>query len=229
MSYLRNIFLFLISMLWFGVHAQTDRQLIRSGNHHFRQQNYVKAEIEYRKALVQNGNNSQALYNLGTVLLMQQKDSAATIYLERAGKAEKSKLRKAKSYHNMGYICQRHQMYADAIKAYEEALRNNPNNNATRYNLALCQKLLKNNPQKPNSQQDNKKDGHGKKDNKKDMDKQKQDDKKEKQPQKESANSLSKDNAEQLLNAALQNEKATQQRISRALQQQGSRKLQKNW
>ena len=208
MSYLRSIFLFLISMLWFGVHAQTDRQLIRSGNHHFRQQNYVKAEIEYRKALVQNGNNSQALYNLGTVLLMQQKDSAATIYLERAGKAEKSKLRKAKSYHNMGYICQRHQMYADAIKAYEEALRNNPNNNATRYNLALCQKLLKNNPQKPNSQQD---------------------DKKEKQPQKESANSLSKDNAEQLLNAALQNEKATQQRISRALQQQGSRKLQKNW
>ena len=228
MSYLRNIFLFLISMLWFGVHAQTDRQLIRSGNHHFRQQNYVKAEIEYRKALVQNGNNSQALYNLGTVLLMQQKDSAATIYLERAGKAEKSKLRKAKSYHNMVYICQR-QMYADAIKAYEEALRNNPNNNATRYNLALCQKLLKNNPQKPNSQQDNKKDEHGKKDNKKDKDKQKQDDKKEKQPQKESANNLSKDNAEQLLNAALQNEKATQQRISRALQQQGSRKLQKNW
>lgn len=129
----------------------------------------------------------------------------------------------------MGYICQRHQMYADAIKAYEEALRNNPNNNATRYNLALCQKLLKNNPQKPNSQQDNKKDEHGKKDNKKDKDKQKQDDKKEKQPQKESANNLSKDNAEQLLNAALQNEKATQQRISRTLQQQGSRKLQKNW
>ena len=101
MSYLRNIFLFLISMLWFGVHAQTDRQLIRSGNHHFRQQNYVKAEIEYRKALVQNGNNSQALYNLGTVLLMQQKDSAATIYLERAGKAEKSSLIRSKIIRKM--------------------------------------------------------------------------------------------------------------------------------
>ena len=209
MSYLKSVLLLLMSMLWFVAKAQTDRQLVRSGNRYFHQQNYVKAETEYRKALVKNVSNTQALYNLGTALLAQQKDSAATTCFERAGKAETSKLRKAKSYHNMGYICQRHQMYADAIKAYEEALRNDPSNQATRYNLALCQKLLKNNPQKPNPQSKDKQ--------------------KDKQPQKDPKNGMSKDNAEQLLNAALQNEKATQQRISRALQQHGSRRLQKNW
>jgi len=40
---------------------------------------------------------------------------------------------------------------------------------------------------------------------------------------------MSKDNAEQLLNAAMQQEKNTQQRINKAMQQPGSRKLQKNW
>lgn len=38
-----------------------------------------------------------------------------------------------------------------------------------------------------------------------------------------------KDNAEQLLNAAMQQEKNTQQRMNKAMQQPGSRKLQKNW
>ena len=40
---------------------------------------------------------------------------------------------------------------------------------------------------------------------------------------------MSKDNAEQLLNAAMQNEKATQQRVKDAMRQNRSRKLQKNW
>ena len=97
MSYLKSVLLLLMSMLWFVAKAQTDRQLIRSGNRYFHQQNYVKAETEYRKALVKNVSNAQALYNLGTALLAQQKDSAATTCFERAGKAETSKLRKAKS------------------------------------------------------------------------------------------------------------------------------------
>ena len=40
---------------------------------------------------------------------------------------------------------------------------------------------------------------------------------------------MSKENAEQLLNAAVQEEKATQQRLKKAMQKQGTRRLQKNW
>lgn len=40
---------------------------------------------------------------------------------------------------------------------------------------------------------------------------------------------MSKDNAEQLLNAAMQQEKATQQKLKKAEQQRRSRQLEKQW
>ena len=217
-----------------SANAQTDRQFIRNGNHLYHQQNYAKAEVEYRKALGKNPRNTQAMYNLGCALLMQQKDSAATVQLENAGKAETAKKRKSMAYHNIGVICQRHQMYGEAINAYKEALRNNPNDNETRYNLALCKKLLKNQPKDKNKQNNKQKDKNNKDKNKKDKNKDKQNNKnkdqdKQDKKQQQPKDRMSKDNAEQLLNAAMQEEKATQQRISKAMQQAGSRKLQKNW
>ena len=227
--YDKSIVLLLVCMLGGTVHAQTDRQYIRNGNKLFRDQNFIKAEVEYRKAVSKKPDNPQALYNLGTALLMQQKDSSATDMLQKAGKLETNKIRKSQNYHNIGYICQRHQMYAEAIQAYKEALRNNPMDNETRYNLALCKKLLKNNPQSKKQQKQKDKKDKNNKDNKDKKDKQQDQKKQDKNEQQKPKDRMSKDNAEQLLNAAIQNEKATQQRISKAMQQRGSRRLQKNW
>ncbi len=231
---LKYIFILIAIFASSAAFAQTDRQYIRNGNKLFHQQNYAKAEVEYRKAISKNPNNSQAIYNLGNALLMQQKDSAATSLFQKSGKIEKSKIRKAMSYHNIGVICQKHQMYGEAINAYKEALRNNPNDNETRYNLALCKKLLKNQPKDKNKQNNKQKDKNNKDKNKKDKNKDKQNNKNKDQykkykKQQQPKDRMSKDNAEQLLNAAMQEEKATQQRISKAMQQAGSRKLQKNW
>lgn len=231
---LKYIFILIAIFASSAACAQADRQYIRNGNKLFHQQNYAKAEVEYRKAISKNPNNSQAIYNLGNALLMQQKDSAATSLFQKSGKIEKSKIRKAMSYHNIGVICQKHQMYGEAINAYKEALRNNPNDNETRYNLALCKKLLKNQPKDKNKQNNKQKDKNNKDKNKKDKNKDKQNNKnkdqdKQDKKQQQPKDRMSKDNAEQLLNAAMQEEKATQQRISKAMQQAGSRKLQKNW
>ena len=195
--------------------AQSDRHFIRTGNKLYRNQNYPKAEVEYRKAMSQNGSNAHAVYNLGNALMMQQKDSAAIVQLENAGKMEANKTRKAMAYHNIGTICQRHQLYGDAIKAYEEALRNNPNDNETRYNLALCKRLNKNNKEQQKQQQQQK-------------EQQKEQKQKEKQ-QPKPKEQMSKENAEQLLNAAIQDEKATQQRLKKATQQPSRRTVEKNW
>lgn len=203
--------------------AQSDRQFIRNGNNLYRQQNYAKAEIEYRKALAKEPNNTQALYNLGCALLMQQKDSMAVQQLENAGRSEKSKSRKAMVYHNIGVICQRHQLFGEAIKAYKESLRCNPSDNETRYNLALCmrqQKKQKKDEQNKNKQEQQKK-------QQQDNDKQNQN--KEKQKQQQKKEQMSKDNAEQLLNYAEQEEKQTQQRLNRQRTQPQRKRLQKNW
>ena len=219
---MRRLLILLVSfVVALGANAQSDRQHIRNGNRLYHEQKFEQAEVEYRKALGKNSANPQAHYNLGCALMAQQKDSAAIKQYETAGKMEKTPKRRAMVYHNIGVVCQQHQLYQQAIAAYEESLRNNPNDNETRYNLALCKRLLKNNPQ--NNQKKNNKDKDKK--NNKDQNQKNQD----KQNQDKQQEQMSKDNAEQLLNAAMQQEQATQQRLKNAMRQPQRRKLQKNW
>ena len=220
----RHIILILLLYVATMSYAQTDRQFVRNGNKHFYKQQYDKAEVQYRKAVSNNPSNPQALYNLGCALMMQNKDSAAIVQYQKATKVEKNKLRLASVYHNIGVICQNHKMYGDAIKAYEQSLRNNPKDNETRYNLALCKKMQKDNKNKNDNK---KKNDNNKQQNNKDRNNNKEKDNNKQQQPKEQ---MSKDNAEQLINAAIQNEKATQQRLKKAMQKPETRKSSdKNW
>lgn len=216
--------------------AQGERGHIRQGNKDFRGGDAAKAEVAYRKALAANPNNPQALYNLGCALQSQQKDSAAVVQYEKAAKLEKSKLRKAMCYHNIGTILQKSQLYGDAIEAYKQALRNNPNDDETRYNLVLCQRLKKdddkdkqNNQNKQN--QDQNKDKQDQQKQQQDQNKEQNKDDQQKQdqkPQEQPKDQMSKENAEALLKAAEQDEKNTQRKVKQA-QQPKRRNLQKNW
>ena len=222
---MRKILLYMFLLVAVTAQAQTDRQCIRLGNRLYHQKQWAQAEVEYRKALSKNAENPQALYNLGCALMMQQKDSAAIIQYQKAAQVETNKLRRSKANHNIGVICQNHRMYGDAIKAYQQSLRDNPSDDETRYNLALCKQQNKNQQQNQQNQDKNKD---------KNQDKQKQDQKQNEnkdknKEQQEQKDQMSKDNAEQLLNAAIQNEKATQQRMKKAMQQPQRRNVQKNW
>ena len=206
--------------------AQTDRQFIRQGNKQFHRGDYPGSEVSYRKAIEKNPKNPQAAFNLGNALMAQKKDSAAVKQFENAARLETNPLRKAQSYHNMGVICQTHKMYGEAIEAYKNALRLNPDDDETRYNLVLCKhQKQKQDQNKQNQQNDDKK-----QDDKKDQ--QKPEDNKDKQEQKQQEQpkpQMSKENAEQLLNAAIQNEKQTQDKLNKAQQQPQRRNIQKNW
>ena len=207
--------------------AQTDRQYIRQGNKQFNAGDFANAEVSYRKAIEKNPKNPQAVYNLGNALMAQQKDSAAVEQFENAAKLETNPLRKYRSFHNLGVICQTHKMYGEAIEAYKNALRLNPNDDETRYNLVLCKHQKQ--QQDQNKQNQDQKDNQ-KKDDKQEQQKQDQEkDKKDQQKQEQPKPQMSKENAEQLLNAAIQNEKQTQDRLKKAQQQPQRRNIQKNW
>ena len=215
----------LLVLVAMGASAQTDRMYIRQGNKQFRAGNFADAEVSYRKALEKNDRNPQAHYNLGNSLLKQNKDSAAVAEFEAASKIETDPLMKSQSFHNMGVVCQKHEMFSEAIEAYKQSLRLNPHDDETRYNLQLCKHQLK-------KQQQDKKDQQQKQDQQK-QDQQKQDQKQQEQKKQEQQPpqqpQMSKDNAEQLLNAAMQQEKQTQDRMKKAQQQPRRRQLQKNW
>ena len=208
---------------------QADRQYIREGNKQFRLGQYDKAEVSYRKAVEKNPKNPQAAYNLGNALMAQKKDSAAVQQFEQSTRIETNPLRKAAAYHNMGVICQTHKMYGEAIEAYKNALRNNPNDDETRYNLVLCKHMKKKQDEKQKQNQQNKDDQNKKDDQKKDDKKDQKQDKKDDKQQEQQKPQMSKDNAEQLLNAAIQNEKMTQDKMKKAQQQPQRRAVQKNW
>ena len=117
----------------------------------------------------------------------------------------------------MGVILQSSKQLPQCIEAYKQSLRNNPKDNETRYNLALAQKQLKDQQQNQQNQdqQQNKQD-------------QKQDDKQQNKEQQQNQNQMSKENAQQLLNAVMQDEKNVQDKVKKQIQVQG-RKLEKDW
>ena len=194
--------------------AQTDRNLIRQGNRAFKSQKWAVAETQYRKAISKNQKNPQAIYNLGCALMAQQKDSMAIQQFTNAAQLETNRLRRAASYHNMGVIMQNHREYAQAIEYYKMTLRCNPQDNETRYNLALCKKLLKNNPQNKDQNKKNK-DKNNNKNNQN-----------QNQPNQDK---MSRENAEQLLNAAVQQEQATKRKLQKAMSQPRRKAYDKNW
>ena len=67
------MFSLMLMMSAMSVHAQNDRDFIRQGNKAYHAQKWAQAETQYRKAISKNNKNSQAVYNLGNALLMQQK------------------------------------------------------------------------------------------------------------------------------------------------------------
>lgn len=215
---------------------KTERDYLRSGNKLYNDSLFIKAEVDYRKALEINPKSTDAMFNLGNSLLMQQKAKEAMEQFESASKVEKDKDKLAQIYHNMGVILQSSKQYPQCIEAYKESLRNNPKDDETRYNLALAQKLLKDQQQNQDQNQDKNQDQKQdhQKDDKKDQNKNQQEqDKKDQQnqnqqQQQQNKDEMSKENAQQLLNAVMQDEKNVQDKVKKQLQIQG-KKLDKDW
>ena len=209
---------------------KTDRDYLRSGNKLYNDSLFIKAEVDYRKALELNPKSTDAMFNLANALLMQQKAKEAMEQYESVSKIEKDKEKLAQIYHNMGVILQSSKQLPQCIEAYKESLRNNPKDDETRYNLALAQKQLKDqqqNQQNQDQQQQQQEQKEDKQDQNKDQQEQNQDQQQQPQQQ-QNKNEMSKENAQQLLNAVMQDEKNVQDKVKKQLQIQG-KKLDKDW
>ena len=211
---------------------KTDRDYLRSGNKLYNDSLFIKAEVDYRKALELNPKSTDAMFNLANALLMQQKAQEAMEQYESVSKIEKDKEKLAQIYHNMGVILQSGKQYPQCIEAYKESLRNNPKDDETRYNLALAQKLLKDqqqDQQNQDQQQQQQEQKEDKQDQNKDQQEQNQKDQQQnQQQQQQNKNEMSKENAQQLLNAVMQDEKNVQDKVKKQLQIKG-KKLEKDW
>ncbi len=232
---MKRLIIFLIlnsSFIILHSYAQNVRDYIRWGNRQYRDSVYDKSQVQYQKGFELDSSSVEVTYNLGNSLLRQAQPKEAMRLYEKASKVEHDKVRRHQIFHNMGVILQSQKQFGPAIDAYKEALRCDPQDDETRYNLVLCQRQLKSQEQDKQQQgQDNKQENKQKKDEQQQQQQdQKQDkQKQQQQQQQQQENNMSRENAEQMLNAAMQNERQTQDKVKKQLQQAQPRRLQKQW
>ncbi len=229
------------------IHAQDDPALIRQGNKNYDKGKFSDAEQNYMKSLEKNKDSYKGTFNLGDAYYKQGKYKEAINQFEQLTTKKVSKDTLAKAYHNLGnaYVqeyksqprnivndsanADKEKMLTDGIEAYKKALRNNPNDEDTRYNLSYANQLLKQ-QQKQNQQNKNKKDQNkDKKDNKdKDKDKKDKNDNSDKKQEKQQQQ-MTKEDAKRLLDASNNEEKNTQDKLKKEKASGKKTQIEKDW
>ena len=127
---------------------------------------FISAEMEYRKAISENPATVSGVYNLGTTYIEKGNFDEALYRLQEAAKTAASKPEKHKAFHNIGNILMQNKKCKEAVDAYKNALRNDPTDDETRYNLGLAKICA----EQQQDQQDQNKDEDKKDENKENQD-----------------------------------------------------------
>ena len=218
--------------------AQSDRSEVRAGNREFKKGEYREAELDYKRALEKDSSSLTAKYNLGNALYKSESYNEAELYLKGLGDSLKSvSPSKASDYfHNSGNLAVKLKKYQEAVDAYKESLRLEPDNFETKSNLAYAQKMLKEQQQQQqqqqnqNQNQDQQQDQNQQNQQDQQQQQQNQDQNQQDQQQQRDQPQISPQAAQQMLQAIEDKEKQTQDKVKKAkAQQQKSKEKEKNW
>jgi tetratricopeptide (TPR) repeat protein len=218
--------------------AQADKKFIRQGNRVYDKDKFPESEIYYRKALDKNKESGDAVFNSGDALYRQKKYEDAGKQFIESHRMNEDKDKKSSSLYNLGNSLLMADKLQESIEAYKNSLRLKPDNPEAKYNLAYAQDLLKEQQQQQQQQQqqnkDNKdqnKDQEKKDDENKNQDQEKnsQDKQNNDQQQDQQQQSISKEDAERLLNAIANDEKNVQEKVKLAKAAKARVKTVKNW
>ena len=234
--------LFLVTT--FSSYSQDDpNNLVFNGNKQSINKNYTEAEVEYRKAISKDKAKSKAAHNLGNILFENENYDEAIQEYFKTQKNSELNLEKHSAFHNLGNSYMKKKDYAQAIEAYKNALRNNSEDDETRYNYALAKKFLegdkRQNSQNNNESEDEKKDKsedqkeNKEQDQKSDQDSDSENEKPKEQDQneeKDQGGGLSKQQMENLLEAVNNIEKDLNQKLKSGKKKvQTTKKAEKDW
>lgn len=230
---MKLVFIFISLFLVTQIHAQNDRKLVRKGNKEYSGKKYNEAEVDFRKALETQGvYTPAATYNLGNALYRQNKYEEAASAFSHVADAKIDKKDIAKAYHNLGNTYLQMQKFQESVDAYKKALRNNPNDMESKYNLAVAQKLMKNPPKDKNQQnQQNQQDKNNQDQNQQNQpqnNNQDQNNQDQQQPQPQQGQ-MSKEQAQQLLRAIQDDENNTQDKVKKEKAKGQKTNPEKDW
>ena len=230
--------------------AQSDRTEVRAGNKDFKKGLFREAEIDYKRALIVDSASVTAKYNLGNTLYKAESYNEAELYFKDLGDTLKnlSSSKASDYFHNSGNIALKQKKYQEAVEAFKESLRLEPDNFETKSNLAYAQKMLKDQQQNQQSQnqqqqqqqqqdqnqdqnqqnQDQNQNNDQQNDQNQNNDQNRQNQDQQQQPQNQPQ--ISPQAAQQMLQAIEDKEKQTQDKVKKAKAlKEKSKEKEKNW
>jgi tetratricopeptide (TPR) repeat protein len=236
----KSVSILLLTVCSLSLLSQEDAKKLYYGNKSYNDSDYTQAVEKFRLALKANPNNQKANFNLGNALYKNAQlikgskenfiqagkkvtpDSMAALVFDEAAQSYaqvantiSNKDTLHLSWHNIGNCYLQKKDYTQAIDAYKKALKYNPKDEDTRYNLAYA---LKHKPK------EDKKGGGGGNQNKNEKDK--NDKNKNAQPKQ---SNISKDQAEQLLKALMSKEQKLQDKRKQKQEDGGKTTVEKDW
>ena len=245
----------MIAVLPLALQAQNSsaRKLLSNGNKQYKKEKYDNAETSYRKALSLDTVSSTSRYNLGNALYRKSQKTKDEAYYDEAIKHYSAALEdpkisdknKSHAYHNRGNSHmqkglanqeQGQQEFQQAIGDYQEALKIDPKNKDTKYNLSLAKKLLAKTQQQQgggggsdNKDQQDKQDQQQQQQDQQNQDQQQKQQQQQDQQQQQQPSESQKKDAERLLKAMENNEKKTMKEQQAKAVQVQSTKIEKDW
>ncbi len=234
-----GLFVLMIFLGLLTAYSQNERKFVRSGNRYFMDavedttkldtSKFSKAETEYRKALNKKPDNSKWDFNLADALYKQMQFDQAEQKFSELSKELETPEEEARALHNLGNSQLMQQKIDESIESYKEALRKNPGDFDTKYNLAYAKMLKKkqqqqqqqqnkdqkqNQDQQKNQDQKNQQNQQDQQKNKQQQ-QQQQDQQQNQQQQQQRQNKISRQDAEQLLQALQNDERKIQEKVKK--------------
>ena len=241
---MRILLIIIINFISISAFTQNKKSYLRNGNKLYNDSSYNDAEMQYRKSLEKDQDYFNATFNLANAVYKQDRYDEASALFNSLSDDENDQNNKAKVYHNLGNTLFKDNKIEDAIIAYKNALRLNPDDDETRYNLALStQEKRKQEQDKQEQEQDKQEQEQDKKEqeqeqeqeqDKQEQDQQEQDqqekdkkeqDKKEQDKQEE----MSKETAEKMLEAIQEQEKDLQEKLQKKKVKGKKQTILKDW
>jgi len=227
------------------VHGQAERKFIRQGNKQYKVEVFDESEILYRKALEKEQQSYSGEFNLGDAMYKQEKFEDAARSFHKLAENQTDPIKLGELYHNIGNSFLKANQLEASIEAYKQALRNNPEDNETRHNLAYAQQMQQQQQDQDKQDQDQDKDKQDQDKDQQDQDKDKQDQDQDQQDQNQNQDQqdqnqdqqqqqqqqpqISKEDAQRMLQALQQDEQDLQEKLQKQKAQATKVKVLKDW
>ncbi len=227
---MNNNFKYLFAVLFALVtilQAQSTRGLVNDGVNNYEENSFTEAEVKFKKGVESDLENFESRFNLGDAIYKQGRYEEALEEFKNSLSLAKTDEQKAQIFHNIGNTFLKSQKLQESIGAYREALKLNPSDLETKYNLSYALKQMQNqqnnqqNQQNQDQQDQNQDQNQDQQDQNQDQENKEQEDKKEQNQDKqqnqqqkpEPKDEISKDEAQRILDALKNNEAELQKKM----------------